>query len=93
MVAEPIEIVWNVDEPTEGLNDYHVWGMAVRSRRNEELTRLLDVLEINGLCQVVVFDASGRETLFPCELPSRQPARPAKMLPAAAVPEVEVALA
>jgi hypothetical protein len=72
MASEPIEIVWSVDEPTEGLNPYFVWGMAVRTRRNEELTRLLDVLEINGVCNVVVFDTVGRETLFPCELPSRQ---------------------
>ena len=72
MIDEAIEIVWSVEEPTEGLNPYFVWGMAVRTRRNEELTRLLDVLEINGVCNVVVFDALGRETLFPCELPSRQ---------------------
>ncbi|MEK6709767.1 MAG: hypothetical protein AABZ64_04230 [Nitrospinota bacterium] len=74
MIDDAIEIVWSMDAPTEGLSDGLVWGMAVRTRRNEELTRLLDVLEINGLCNVVVFDGMGREVLFPCALPSRQEA-------------------
>jgi len=66
------EIVWSVEEPTEGLPSPFVWGLAVRTRRNEELTRLLDVLEIDGTCNVVVFDRNGYETIFPCQLPSRQ---------------------
>ncbi len=69
---ELLEVVWSVNEATEGLSNHLVWGLAVRSRRNEELTRLLDIMEINGLCNVVVFDANGRETVFSCALPSRQ---------------------
>ena len=70
MIAEPVQIVWKVTEPTQGLSRDHIWRMAVRTRGNLELTRFLDAMELDGACDVVVTDAQGRETHFPCGLPS-----------------------
>ena len=72
MTAESIKVRWSVDGPTQGLSRDHIWRMAVRHRRNQDLTRFLDAMEANGACDVVVSAAAGRETLFHCGLPCLQ---------------------
>ena len=63
------QIQWNVDEITSGYSKDHIWSLAVRTRRDHELNRLLHFIKETGSCMVVIRDAEDLWTLFLCHRP------------------------
>ncbi len=60
------QIQWNIGEITSGYSKNFIWSIAVRSRRDHELNRLLYFIKETGSCMVVVRDAEDLWTLFLC---------------------------
>ncbi len=63
------QIQWNIDDITSGYSKDFIWSIAVRSRRDHELNRLLYFIKEAGSCMVVVRDAEDLWTLFLCHRP------------------------
>ncbi len=63
------QIQWNIDEITSGYSKDFIWSLAVRSRRDHELNRLLHFIKETGSCMVVIRDAEDLWTLFLCHRP------------------------
>lgn len=60
------QIQWNIDEITSRYSKKFIWAIAVRSRRDHELNRLLYFIKETGSCMVVVRDSEDLWTLFLC---------------------------
>ncbi len=57
-------IQWNLDAITSGYSQDFVWSLVVRSRRDDELNKLLHILKKEGSCLVNITDEKNISTIF-----------------------------